>query len=70
MNLLYGIIIGIVAEKLLFPLIDELSKLIILHIDEKKNRILCQISWSNNQLDEEDVKSNPIGFRISDKGDD
>lgn len=70
MNLLYGIIIGIVAEKLLFPLIDELSQLIILHIDEKKNRILYQISELNNQLDEEDVKANPIGFRISDKGDD
>lgn len=70
MNLLYGIIIGIVAEKLLFPLIDELSKLIILHIDEKQNRILYQISELNNQLDEEDVKANPIGFRISDKGDD
>ena len=70
MNLLYGIIIGIVAEKLLFPLIDELSQLIILHIDEKKNRILYQISELNNQLDEEDVKANPIGFRINDKGDD
>lgn len=36
MNILYGIIIGIVAEKFVFPLIDSLTELVTLWIEEKE----------------------------------
>lgn len=69
MNILYGIIIGIVAEKFIFPLIDNLSELIMLWIEEKKNRIVYQIN-SLKEQDEEEVKiKRPIGFRLDEKGD-
>lgn len=67
MNILYGIIIGIVAEKFVFPLIDSLTELVTLWIEEKRNRIVYQIN-SLNEQEELNVKR-PIGFRQNEKGD-
>ena len=68
MNILYGIIIGIVAEKFVFPLIDSLTELVTLWIEEKRNRIVYQINSLNEQEEELNVKR-PIGFRQNEKGD-
>lgn len=68
MNILYGIIIGIVAEKFVFPLIDSLTELVTLWIEEKRNRIVYQINSLNEQDEELNVKR-PIGFRQNEKGD-
>ena len=68
MNILYGIIIGIVAEKFVFPLIDSLTELVTLWIEEKRNRIVYQINSLNEQEEELNVKR-PIGFRPNEKGD-
>lgn len=70
MNILYGIIIGIVAEKFVFPLIDSLTELVTLWIEEKRNRIVYQINSLNEQEEEEEVNvKRPIGFRPNEKGD-
>lgn len=69
MNILYGIIIGIVAEKFVFPLIDSLTELVTLWIEEKRNRIVYQINSLNEQDKEEVNVKRPIGFRPNEKGD-
>ena len=69
MNILYGIIIGIVAEKFVFPLIDSLTELVTFWIEEKRNRIVYQINSLNEQDEEELNVKRPIGFRQNEKGD-
>lgn len=69
MNLLYGIIIGIIAEKIIFPIIDELKSLLEVYLEEKRNKIFYRIAQLNQQLEDDDISHNPIGFRMNKKGD-
>lgn len=69
MNLLYGIIIGIIAEKIIFPIIDEFKSLLEVYLEEKRNKIFYRITQLNQQLEDDDISHNPIGFRMNKKGD-
>ena len=55
MNLLYGIIIGIIAEKIIFPIIDEFKSLLEVYLEEKRNKIFYRITQLNQQLEDDEV---------------
>ena len=69
MNLLYGIIIGIIAEKIIFPIIDEFKSLLEVYLEEKRNKIFYRITQLNQQLEDDNINHNPIVFRMNKKGD-
>lgn len=53
MNILYGIIIGIVADKIILPILDNLNDLIGLWFEEKRTRISYQINSLHEQSNEQ-----------------
>lgn len=59
-NILFGIIIGILGYKFIYPIVDSISDLICLKIEEYKNRIVHTINDRNNGEDTEETKI--IGF--------
>lgn len=67
MNIVYGIIIGIVVEKIVFPIIDIIRELVVLSIEEKKNRIVYEINSLNKQDDIKEENKKVIGFKIGDE---
>ena len=67
MNIVYGIIIGIVVEKIVFPIIDSIRELVVLSIEEKKNRIVYEINSLNKQDDIKEENKKVIGFKIGDE---
>lgn len=67
MNIVYGIIIGIVVEKIVFPIIDSIRELIVLSIEEKKNRIVYEINSLNKQDDIKEENKKVIGFKMGDE---
>lgn len=67
MNIVYGIIIGIVVEKIMFPIIDSIRELVVLSIEEKKNRIVYEINSLNKQDDIEEENKKVIGFKMGDE---
>lgn len=69
--LLFGIIIGIIVEKIIFPIIDNLHELVDLWFEERKNTIVYNINTLNKQQDNsENSTTRVIGFRANDEGDD
>ena len=67
MNIVYGIIIGIVVEKIIFPIIDSIRELVVLSIEEKKNRIVYEINSLNKQDDIKEENKKVIGFKMGDE---
>lgn len=67
MNIVYGIIIGIVVEKIVFPIIDSIRELVVLSIEEKKNRIVYEINSLNKQDDIKEENKKVIGFKMGDE---
>lgn len=67
MNILYGIIIGIVADKIILPILDNLNDLIGLWFEEKRTRISYQINSLHEQSNEQCEEKRIIGFRNGDE---
>lgn len=59
-NILFGIIIGVLGYKFIYPIVDSISDLTCLKIEEYKNRIVHIINDRNNEENTEETKI--IGF--------
>lgn len=56
-------IIGIVFYEWIFPLIDSAVQLLLVHLEEKKNKVAVRIAKIQSQLEKSDEDSTPaIGF--------
>ena len=56
-------IIGIVFYEWIFPLIDSAVQLLLVHLEEKKNKVAVRITKIQSQLEKPDGDSTPaIGF--------